>query len=124
MLYPVVLPGTLHLIPLPSGILERRAVSSTTSHGWGLAESLQMMAALGRPIPRAFLLGVEVEAVAPGGVLSPAVETAVQVAISRFPDLCNGLVEAENKLFERPRQFSPGDRAFPGGLVSGVNGGS
>jgi hydrogenase maturation protease len=80
-------PGTLYLVSLPSQELEARTLGSLSSHGWGLTEALKLAHALGRPIPRLFLLGIEAETVAQGAPRSAAVERAVAMAVERIPDL-------------------------------------
>jgi hydrogenase maturation protease len=106
--------GTLHLVPLPSDAVVARALGSISSHGWGLAETLGLMAALGRPVPRVLLVGIEIESAVPNRALSRAVEMAVQTIVERFPALCAMLVWEENKHWLRPRRFAPGDVSFPG----------
>ncbi len=105
-------PGTLHLLSLPSGIFELRGLGSVTSHGWGLAEAFDLMAALGHPVPRAYLLGIEVKDVTAGAAFSPAVASAIQIAIAGLPILCKMLMQAGNGLLQCPRHFPPGARLF------------
>ena len=85
-----------------------------SGHGWGLKEVLDLAQALGRPIPRLLLLGIDAASVAPGTDLSPAVEQAVALAVERF-----GAVEAIVRNPEAPawhtaQRFLPGDASFPG----------
>jgi hydrogenase maturation protease len=104
-------PGTLYLTPLPSKELEPRALGSLSSHGWGLAETLKLAHALGRALPRLFLLAIEAGAVAQGAPRSPAVEQAVALVVERVSDLRSLLLTAE---FAATRRYYPGDRSFPG----------
>jgi len=119
-------PGTIHLVSLPSPAIEPRALGSLSSHGWGLAESLQLRAALGRPLPRLFLVGIEIESCLAGGPLSGAVQEAIGIIAERLSALCE-IVQPELAIqWEVSRRFSPGDASFPGagGEVSFADGGS
>jgi hydrogenase maturation protease len=104
-------PGTLYLTSLPSDELEPRALSSMSSHGWSLAEALKLAHALGRALPRLFLLGIEAGTVALGAPRSPAIEQAVALVVERVSDLRSLLLTAE---FNATRRHYPGDRSFPG----------
>lgn len=108
-------PGTIHLVLLPSPAIEPRALGSISSHGWGLTETLRLRAALGRPSPRLLLVGIEIERAAPGGVLSPAVEAAIQIVVERFSALCAMLRGEENTSRNGCWRFPPGEGSFPGG---------
>jgi hydrogenase maturation protease len=107
-------PGTLYLTPLPSKELESRALGSLSSHGWGLAEALKLVHALGRTIPRLFLLGIEAGTVAQGAPRSPAVEQAIALVVERIPDLKSLLLVDNSPGIIGTRTFSPNDRSFPG----------
>ena len=104
-------PGTLYLTSLPSKELESRALGSLSGHGWGLAEALKLAEALGRTIPRLFLLGIEAGTVAQGAPRSPAVEQAITLVVERISDLRFLLLNSE---VIATRSFHPGDRSFPG----------
>ena len=104
-------PGTLYLTSLPSKELEGRALGALSSHGWGLAEVLELAHALGRAIPRLFLLGIEAGTVAQGAARSAAVEQAVGLIVERISDLRTLLLTSEVSV---TRSFDPGDRSFPG----------
>jgi len=104
-------PGTLYLTSLPSEELEGRALGALSSHGWGLAEVLELAHALGRAIPRLFLLGIEVGTVAQGAARSAAVEQAVELVVEKLSDLRSLLLTSEVIV---TRSFDPGDRSFPG----------
>ena len=106
-------PGALHLVPLPSQDIEPRMLSSVSSHGWGLAETLELARALGRTLPRLFLLGVEVSGVEPGAPRSPAVEHAIAFVVDQFPRMCSALVDSESALWHSAHHFLPGDNSFP-----------
>jgi len=80
-------PGTLHLVPLPSPDLEARGLGALSSHGWGLTEALSLMSALEWQAPRLFLLGVEIETLAPDKPRSEAVEAAIQTVVDSFARL-------------------------------------
>jgi len=104
-------PGTLYLTSLPSKELEPRALGSLSSHGWGLAEALELAHALGRTIPRLFLLGIEAGTLAQGAPRSPAVDRAIALVVERISGLRSLLLASE---VIATRTFDPGDRSFPG----------
>lgn len=106
--------GTLHLVPLPSGEVAPRALATLSSHGWGLAETLKLMEALGRAIPRLALLGVELGTVEPGAARSPAVEAAMETLVERFPAVYAFLAAAEKTGWAGPLRFPPGDTSLAG----------
>ena len=139
-------PGTLHLVPLPSTDLETRGLGALSSHGWGLAEALSLMSALGWKTPRLFLLGVEIGTLAPDEPRSEAVEAAIRTVVDNFGRLSALLMEDLVAAAFRPpedegndvaatfrppqanvhlkvdatvgmaRRFPPGDKSFPGGF--------
>jgi hydrogenase maturation protease len=113
-------PGTLYLTPLPSKELESRALGSLSSHGWGLAEALKLVHALGRTIRRLFLLGIEAGTVAQGAPRSPVVEQAIGLVVERIPDLKSLLLADNSPGIIGTRSFSPLDRSFPGNPGFGV----
>jgi hydrogenase maturation protease len=104
-------PGTLYLTSLPSNELEPKALGSLSSHGWGLAEALKLARALGRTIPRLFLLGIEAGTVAQGAQRSSAVEQAIALVVERIPDLKSLILTSA---VIGTRSFSSVDRSFPG----------
>jgi hydrogenase maturation protease len=106
--------GTLHLVPLPSGEVAPRMLGSLSSHGWGLAETLKLMEALGRPIPRLALLGIEIGTVALGAPRSPAVEAAMATVVERFPAVYAFLAAAEETGWAGALRFPPGDTSLAG----------
>ena len=106
-------PGTLHLIPLPSQKLELRKLSSVSSHGWGLVETLELARALGHTVPRLLLLGVEVRGVEPGAPRSPDVERAIVRVANQFPHLLSLLADSKSSLWHSPYHFLPGQVFFP-----------
>jgi len=103
-------PGTLYLTSLPSEELEPRALGLLSGHGWGFAEALKLAHALGRTIPRLFLLGIEAGTVVQGAPRSPAVERAIALVGERISGL-RSLLLASDLL--ATRIFYPGDRSFP-----------
>jgi hydrogenase maturation protease len=106
--------GTIHLIPLPSPEVRPREIGSLSSHGWGLLETFDLARALGRPLPRLMLLGVEIGEVAPCAGRSPAVERALSLIVERFSRLQSWLVESESSLWCSASHFLPDDTSFPG----------
>lgn len=110
-------PGTVHLVPLPSAGIMPRALGAISSHGWGLVETLRLMAALHYRLPRLALLGVEIESAQPGAPRSAAVESAVRLVVERFEALEEFLALEENWDGLTPRQFAPGENpTSKGGL--------
>ncbi len=101
--------GTLHLVPLPSAGVVPRALSAISSHGWGLVETLRLMAALRYRLPRLALLGVEIESAQPGAPRSPAVESAVRMVVERFEALETFLTLEGKWDWVTPRHFAPGE---------------
>ena len=109
--------GTLYLTSLPSKELEPKALGSLSGHGWGLAEALKLARALGRTIPRLFLLGIEAGTVAQGAQRSPAVEQAIALVVERIPDVKSLILTSA---VIGMRSFLPFDRSFPGNPGFGV----
>jgi hydrogenase maturation protease len=105
-------PGTLHLVPLPAGNIEPRSLRSLSSHGWGLAETLDLARTLGRHVPKLMLLGLEVGEVSPGAARSPAVGQAVTLLVEQFPRLQSLLLDLASPLWQCCRRFPPGGNAF------------
>ena len=69
-------PGTLHRQVWRPGATESRGVERASSHGFGVAELLQMAAALGK-LPRLVeLWGIEIASTEPGAGLTPTVARA------------------------------------------------
>ena len=114
------IPGTLYLTSLPSKELEPRALGSLSSHGWGLAEALELAHALGRRIPRVFLLGIEAGTVAQGAPRSPAVERAIAIVVGRISRLNAFLLSDESSNITGTQSFSPNDHSFPGNSGFGM----
>jgi len=106
-------PGTLYLTPLPSKDLQPRALSSLSSHGFGLLEALELARALGRTIPRLFLLGIEAGTVTQGAPRSAAVEQAIALVVERIPQLKSILLNNDPSGVIATRSFPPSDRFFP-----------
>ncbi len=110
-------PGTLHLLPLPWPGIEPRALSSLSSHGWGLAETLALQDALGGRAPGVMLLGVEVEAALPGACRSPAVEAAIDFAVKNFSSLRSLVMGVNSVGWRFPMRFLPASESA-GNLVA------
>jgi hydrogenase maturation protease len=104
-------PGTLYLTSLPSAELEPKALACLSGHGWGLVETLKLANALGRAIPRLFLLGIEAGTGTQGAPRSAAVEQAIALVVERMPQLRSLLL---TPAVIGTRSFSPLDRSFPG----------
>jgi hydrogenase maturation protease len=102
-------PGTVHLIPLPSPSLEAKPVSSLSSHGWGLLETIELARRLKPALPPMFLLGIELDSV---DLLSPrtlAVEHAIERAAAKFPELVQLLRDPASKLWRGPLRTLPSE---------------
>jgi hydrogenase maturation protease len=113
-------PGTLYLTSLPSEELEPNSLGSLSGHGWGLAEALKLAGALGRAIPRLFLLGIEAGTVTQGAPRSAAVEQAIALVVERISLLKSLLLTNISSEIVGIRSFSPDDRSFPGNPGFGV----
>lgn len=90
--------GTVHLVPLPTPGITPRGLASLSTHGWSLHETIELARALGRPLPRLKLLGIEAGEFTPDllrGGLSPAVEAAVSQVVREFPALCRAALAPE-----------------------------
>lgn len=109
-------PGTLYLLTLPSATLERRSVSTLSSHGWGLRESIELARALGRRLPRLVVLGVEVGTLELGVGRSAAVERAIAAVVENFPRLRDWLLQGGEVQWNDPRDFFRGGMPFQGDL--------
>jgi hydrogenase maturation protease len=112
-------PGTLVRAVAGPGGLPAEIRSSLSSHGFGVAESVGLAAAIGDP-PRVVVLGVEVESAAAGARMSDPVLAAVPVLASRIGAEARALApEAERAAGEGPTGPTPpetGARAWtPGG---------
>lgn len=104
-------PGTLYLTSFPCADLDLRSLGSLSSHGYGLAEVLKLAQALGRTIPRIFLLGIEAGVVTQGAPRSTVVEQVIALVVERMPALKSLILASENMGI---RSFPPGNRSFPG----------
>ncbi len=104
-------PGTLFLTSLPSRELEARALGSLSNHGWGVGEVVKLADALGRPMPRLYLLGIEAGTVAQGAPRSEVVEQAIALVVERVSALKLLLLTSE---VLSTRSFPPDDNSFPG----------
>jgi len=107
--------GTLHLVPLPSREIEPRAIGTLSSHGWGLAQTLELGRALNRPLPRLMLLGIELGTVEVGAAPSGEVTKAIARVVKKFPILHSRLVNPENPIWREPKHYPPEDTSFPKG---------
>jgi hydrogenase maturation protease len=72
-------PGTIHRVDLATQPVPRTMPCST--HAFGLAEVLELARVMEQLPPKISLYGVEIEQVAPGAELSPAVARAVEETI-------------------------------------------
>ncbi len=105
-------PGTLRLIPLPSHSLEARPVSSLSSHGWGLLETVALARRLKPALPRMLLLGIELGTLEFSSPRSPAVERAMARVVACFPNLLEALHNPDGKFWHAPQRFLP-DEPLP-----------
>lgn len=102
--------GTLHLIPLPSQSLEARPVSSLSSHGWGLLETLELAQRLKPALPRMLLLGIELGSIKLFGPRSIAVERAMRRVVAGFSDFLRLLNDPASNLWREPLRVLPAER--------------
>ena len=75
--------GTLHRYDATAGPLPAQLASPST-HGWGLAQAVELGRALGRLPRRLVVYGIEGEDFLTGRGLTPAVERAVDEAAERL----------------------------------------
>lgn len=68
-------PGTIHRVG--PGELAAFAAGSTSAHGWGVAETLELARQLGLPLPRIHLIGIEAGQMEIGAGLSAEVEAVI-----------------------------------------------
>jgi hydrogenase maturation protease len=102
-------PGTLHLIPLPSHAIEARPVSSLSSHGWGLLETLELAQQLKPRLPATLLLGIELGSLEPLGAPTAEVERAMQRVVRCFRRFIEWLRDPSASAWREPRRFFPAD---------------
>lgn len=103
-------PGTLHLIPLPSSSIEAKPVSSLSSHGWGLLETIELARRLRPSLPSLFLLGIELSSVDLFDPQSLAVEQAMERVVEGFPHLVRLLKNPGSPLWRGPERIFPAQR--------------
>lgn len=118
--------GTLHLVPLPSVSIVPRTLGAISSHGWGLAETVRLTAALHQRVPRLALLGVEIGTALPGAPRSAAVESAVQAIVDRFAAFVDILTLEGQWNWATPLRFPPADAStvLAKSVIAGETGGS
>ncbi len=76
-------PGEIHRFDIGAGSLPQTAFSAST-HGFGLAEALELARALGALPPRCVVYAIEGAAFDVGAPLSPAVATAIEIVAGRL----------------------------------------
>jgi len=99
--------GMLHILSLPSPDLQPRTLSTLSSHGWGLAEMLDLCHALGRPVPSMYLLGIEIHSTTDSTSLSTAVENSLDFAVEHFSSIL-ALIGCEPSAGHLPMHIVPG----------------
>jgi hydrogenase maturation protease len=104
--------GTLHLIPMPSRDVAPGALGAVSSHGWGLDEALRLALALGRPVPRLMLLGVELESVAKGAKRTELVDATLEAVVEHFPQIHARLSDGQSRLWSGHHSYPPGESLF------------
>ena len=100
-------PGTLHLIPLPSTSIDAKPVSSLSSHGWGLLETIELARRLKPSLPTMFLLGIELAELDPFGPQTLAVERAMERVVKGFPRFVRMLKNPASPLWRGPERIFP-----------------
>ena len=90
-------PGTIHTVRLPSNNIIPRALGTVSTHGWSLKETLGLAQALGRPVPRLWLVGIELQDVTPGAGRTPAVEAALENVIENFPWILTRILQTDSE---------------------------
>ena len=107
-------PGTLHLLPLPSGALEVRARGSVSTHGFSLPDGLELARRIGLRLPPMLLLGIEIGDATLGAPATAPVRAAIASVLAGFERLRAELACPASSLWHAPRRFPPGNSAFPG----------
>lgn len=106
-------PGSLHLLKLPSSLVEPRHLDRLSTHGYGLMHTLELARVLGHRLPPVFLLGIEIAGTRSGAPLAPPVLQAIELAADCFQALHELILSVGWSRF-RPRRYPPGDTSFPG----------
>jgi hydrogenase maturation protease len=107
-------PGTLHLIPMPSQDVAPRVLGAVSSHGWGLDEALRLALALGRPVPRLMLLGIELESVTKGAKRTELVDATLEAVVEHFPQIQAQVSDGQSRLWSGHHSYPPGESSFLG----------
>ena len=76
-----------------------------SSHGFGLREIVELRGALGRPMPRMMLLGIEIETVEAGLIRSEKADEVIRVVLSEFPPLLQLLHAPNSVIWREPHRF-------------------
>ncbi len=105
-------PGTLRLIPLPSHSVEARPISSLSSHGWGLLETIELARRLKPALPRMLLLGIELGTLDFSSPITPAVQRTMERIVTGFSSLLEALHQCDGRLWYTPQRFLP-DEPLP-----------
>lgn len=105
-------PGTVRLIPLPSHSLEARPVSSLSSHGWGLLETIELARRLKPALPHILLLGIELGTLELNSPISSTVARAMERVVAGFPSLLEALQKSDGKIWHESQRFLP-DEPLP-----------
>jgi hydrogenase maturation protease len=79
-------PGTIHLMNLD--VADDAPVHAISGHTIDLEAVVRLGRALGRPLPRLMLLGIEIASAEPGRLVSEAVLEAVDYCEKHFAELC------------------------------------
>lgn len=83
--------GTVRRFDVASGPLPSEPFSPS-SHGFGLAEAIELARALGQLPPCCIVYAIEAASLAPGEAMSPAVETAVEEVAQRVREEVSGAI--------------------------------
>ena len=89
-------PGTVRRLDVASGPLPPAAVG-LSSHGFGLAEALELATALGQLPPRCIVYAIEAQSFDIGAPLSQSVTQAVDVVVARLQAELSGDAQREMK---------------------------
>jgi hydrogenase maturation protease len=85
-------PGTVHVIEVADEGPRRVVPGGTSTHGFGLPDVLRLGRVLGRAPGRVVLIGMEGDDFGPGRGLTPIVEAAVPLAVTRVLGIVEELV--------------------------------
>jgi len=82
-------PGTIHSLVWPDAQLT--SLRTTSTHGFGIVEALQLADALSQPCPKIVIQGIEIDRTLPSDSMSPAVAAALPALIHTAREIISSL---------------------------------